>query len=170
LRNALLELLKSESFEQITIRDIAATAGIGYTTFFRHHPSKDSLLDEIAAEEMRRLLDILLSAFENADTRASSIALCAYISAHRTLWSSLLTGGATSTLRDEFVRIARKVADNTPHTAEWLPAEVGINLVASSTIELLAWWLRQENPSTVEQTALIYERYVLAPIFQSHDD
>lgn len=164
----MLELLKSQSFEQITIREIAATAGIGYTTFFRHHPTRESLLDEIAAEEMRQLIDFLLSTFDAKDIQASSLALCKYVAEQRTLWTALLTGGAASTLREEFIRISRKVADDSPHTAEWLPAEVGIILVASGTIELLAWWLGQRRPISVQKVATIYERAVIAPIFQSN--
>jgi AcrR family transcriptional regulator len=170
LRRALLELLQTSSFESITIREIAATAGIGYTTFFRHHPTKESLLDEIAAEEMRRLLEFVQSGFDTEDTRAASLALFDYVDRHRTLWSTLLTGGAASTLRDEFIRVSKQVAEDTGRSADWLPAEVGIVLVASGTIELLAWWLGQRRPAPVEQVATIYERVVLSPIYHAHDD
>jgi AcrR family transcriptional regulator len=170
LRGALLELLQSRPFDQITIREIASAAGIGYTTFFRHHPSKESLLDEIAAAEMRQLLGHLLSTFDAADTRAQSLALCRYVADHRAVWATLLTGGAAGTLREEFVRIAKQVAEASPHTARWLPAEVGIILVASGTIELLAWWLQQKRPVSVPKVATIYERAVLSPIFQSHEE
>jgi len=169
LRGALLELLQSRAFEQITIREIAATAGIGYTTFFRHHPTRESLLEEIAATEMRQLLEHLLSTFETTDTSAQSLALCRCVAEHRALWSTLLTGGAAGTLREEFISVAKQVAEGSPHTASWLPAEVGIILVASGTIELLAWWLQQKRPLSVQKVATIYERAVLAPVFQSHE-
>ena len=170
LRRALLELLQTSSFESITIREIAATAGIGYTTFFRHHPTKESLLDEIAAEEMRRLLEFVQSGFDSEDTRAASLALFNYVDRHRALWSTLLTGGAASTLRDEFIRVSKRVAEDAGRSAAWLPAEVGIVLVASGTIELLAWWLAQRRPAPVEQVATIYERVVLSPVYHAHDD
>jgi len=49
LREALLGLIETRAFEQITIREIAARAGIGYATFFRHHASTEALLDDLAA-------------------------------------------------------------------------------------------------------------------------
>ena len=49
LSQALLELLESTPLEQITIRDIAATAGVGFTTYYRHYPSKEALLQDLAA-------------------------------------------------------------------------------------------------------------------------
>ena len=170
LRRALLELLQSRPFEQITIREIAATAGIGYTTFFRHHPTKESLLDDIAAEEIRMLIEYLLSTFDTTNVKAASLALCNYVAEERTLWSTLLTGGAAGTLREEFIRVSRKVAEESDHAAGWLPAEVGIILVASGTIELLAWWLGQESPLAVEKVAIIYERAILSPIVMPDDE
>jgi AcrR family transcriptional regulator len=43
--------------EQISIRDIAADSHVGYTTFFRHYPTKEALLEDLARDEMERLLD-----------------------------------------------------------------------------------------------------------------
>ena len=42
---ALLALLARKPLEQITIREVAAEAGVSYATFFRHHPTKEALLD-----------------------------------------------------------------------------------------------------------------------------
>src|SRR5579862_7891065 len=57
LRDALLRLLEHESLEQITIREIAANANISYVTFFRHYPTKEALLRDIAKEQVRRLVE-----------------------------------------------------------------------------------------------------------------
>lgn len=164
LRNALLELLNVKSLEQITIREIAAEAGVGYTTFFRHHPTKEALLNDIAADEIKRLIDLAVPVMDATDLRAATLALCSYVAEHRDLWSTLLTGGAASTLREEFVRRSQEVATARSVVSDWLPTEVGVILVSSSTIELLAWWLRQEDPITVEHLATIYERIVVSPV------
>lgn len=165
LRNAMLKLLGEKPFEQITIRELAADAGIGYTTFFRHHPTRESLLDDIATEEIRQLIDYVVVTFNASDTRHASLALCEYVQEHWQLWSTLLTGGAANSLRDEFIRVAQDVAAHTPERSDWLPADFGVILVSSGTIELLAWWLRQSDPLPAERIADIYARAVLAPIF-----
>jgi AcrR family transcriptional regulator len=151
LRRALLKLLESKPLDQITIRDIAAAAGIGYTTFFRHHPTKEALLNEIAAKQIRRLIALALPAVEAGDTRAASLALCSYVQQHRALWSTLLTGGAAGVLREEFIRLSRPVAASRSPPNHWIPNEVGVLLVISGTIELLSWWLREQQPIAVEQ-------------------
>lgn len=170
LRNALLEMLQSEAFEDISIRALAARAGIGYTTFFRHYPTTADLLDEIAASEIQALVGLQLAAFDTGDSRATSIALFQYVADHRSLWAALLTGGAAATLREEFIRLAREVAEQHPETSSWLPADAAILLVTSGTIELLTWWLSRDKPLDVEQMSLIYERAVLAPIFAEYPD
>ena len=167
LRTAFLKLLDEKSLEEITIRQITNVAGIGYTTFFRHHPGKEELLEEIASEEISRLIELAIEALGSSDTHGAATAMCSYIWEHRTLWSTLLTGGAASRLRGEFIRLAREVAAQWNDGTDWLPPEVGVILVSSGTIELLAWWLGQKKPIPVEQVATIYERVLIDPVIKS---
>jgi AcrR family transcriptional regulator len=163
LRGALLGLLEASPFEQIAIRHIAAAAGIGYTTFFRHHPTKESLLDDLAATQIRRLIGLTMPRLEIGNTRVASEALFAYVDEQRRLWSTLLTGGAAGALREEFLRIARGIAATMSRPGIWPPAEVAIRLVVSGTLELLAWWLRQSEPMTIQEVAEIHDRVVVQP-------
>ncbi|WP_373077402.1 TetR/AcrR family transcriptional regulator [Zhongshania sp.] len=168
LRRALLELLQHKSIEQLTIREIAASAGVGYTTFFRHHQSKEALLDDIAADEIKRLIEFALPSLDMENISSASLALCSYVADHRSLWTSLLTGGAAAKLREEFNRIALEIAAPEDHTGNWLPAEVGVIVVVSGTIELLTWWLRQSKPISVKQLAAIHERLIASPTVRAN--
>ncbi len=163
LRRALLDLLEEKALEDISIRDIAAQAGVSYTTFFRHHTTKESLLDEIAADQMRRFVELGWPNIEASDTRAASIALFTYVDEHRQLWSTLLTGGAASALREELLSSARGLAAQQGAPGSWLPADLAVVFAVSSTIELLAWWLRQERPLPIEQVAEIHDRLIVTP-------
>jgi AcrR family transcriptional regulator len=170
LRQALLALLDKKPLEAITIREIAATAGIGYTTFFRHHTSKEDLLNDIATAEIVKLFELTLPALGDTDTRAGAMALCSYVAEHRALWSRLLTGGAAGKLRDEFIRLTREFAAAHGSDHDWLPPEVGVIFGASATIELLTWWLQQENPIPVEQFATIHERLIVRPLMTTENN
>lgn len=162
LKQALLALLEHTPFNDIKIRDITDRAGIGYNTFFRHYGNKDELLKEIAAGEIKRLIELSLAALGEVNTSQAAMAVCSYVADHSELWSALLAAGAVDTLREEFVRLSRVEAEKNQYTKS-LPAEVGILLVASGTIELLAWWLRQSERISVEALASIYEDLVVAP-------
>jgi len=164
LRSAMLELLEEKPLDQITIRDITAKAGIGYATFFRHHPTKEALLDEVAADQISCLINLSMPVMDAHDLRAGSEALFSYVKAHRPLWFTLLTGGASGTIRDEFLRQAREIAGGRAPSESALPTEVGFILIVSGTIELLTWWLRQPDPMPVDQIAEIHESVVVSPV------
>lgn len=169
IRKAFLQLLNEKPLEQITVREIASTASIGYTTFFRHFPSKEELLNEIAATEINQLIELALAALGTHDSKEAALAMCAYVDEHRTLWSTLLTGGAANTLRDEFINISLNVAAAWKQPAGWLPAELGVILATSGTIELLAWWLKQEDEIPVEKIAAIFDRIVVSPVINNQN-
>lgn len=160
---ALLSLLEEKSFEQITVREIAARAGVGYATFFRHYPDKDALLHELASNEISKLLAMTMPILYTIDSRASAQALCAYLWEHRKLWSALLTGGAAATLKAEFVRQAQAKAAEQPNTRSWLPGDLIVVFSVAATIEILAWWLKQNQPPAVKQMAEALDRLVITP-------
>jgi AcrR family transcriptional regulator len=168
LHSALLKLLAVKPLDQITVREITATAGVGYATFFRHHPTKEALLDDVAAQQIRCLFNLSLPVMDAHDLRAGSIALFSYVNEHHSLWSTLLTGGAAGAIREEFLRQAREVAVARAPSGDWLPAEMGVLFIVSGTIELLAWWLRQSDPLSIERIAEIHDRIVVSPVIAAN--
>jgi len=163
LRRALLALLERKQFDQITVRDIAAEANIGYATFFRHHASKTDLLKDVAEEQIGQLLALAIPLLVASDTRGSCLALCRYVHEHRALWAALLTGGAAGAVREEFIRQAMEQGPAQVQSSSWLPVELGAIFGVSATVEILAWWLRKPNEFTVEAIAEIVDRLVVTP-------
>lgn len=144
LREALFRLLERKTFEQITVRDICAEAGIHYATFFRHHTGKEALLDHVAADQMARLVELTVPIKESGDDRGSILALCQYVEEHRALWAILLNGGAAATMRSEWLRYTRMVTGK-PEAESWLPSELGTVCTTSLIVETISWWLRQDK-------------------------
>ena len=105
LSKALLSLVEEKALDQITVREIATRAEVGYATFFRHFPTKEALLETVAADQIRCLINLSLPIMAAQDMRAAEEALFTYVYAHRLLWSALLTGGAASFVREEFIRL-----------------------------------------------------------------
>lgn len=165
----LLSLLEEKPFEQITVREITARAGVGYATFFRRYPDKEALLHDLAAREISKLLAMTLPILYTVDSRASAQALCAYLWENRKLWSALLTGGAAATLKDEFVHQAQAVATEHGDPSTWLPGDLSVVFGVAATIEILAWWLKQDEPPTVKRMAEILDRLVIRPSLARED-
>ena len=165
---AFLSLLDSKALDQITIREIAATAGIGYKTFFRHYTGKAELLNAIAADEIKRLIELSVSVMNTANPKEGARALCRYVADNDAIWSTLLNGGAAHTMRDEFVRVSREVALGNNRLTDNASADIGIRLSAVGTLEMLSWWLGQETRISVEALAELYNRLVIAPLMESY--
>lgn len=164
LTGALLALLVEKPFDQLTIREITNRAGTGYATFFRHYPTKEALLEDIAAEQIANLLDLTLPILKDRDSYESARTLCFHVDKHRKLWSALLTGGAAGILRDEFIRQARVLISELSFQPEWLPADLGVIFGAGSTIDLLAWWLSQDEYRPPEEIANIVSKLIVGPL------
>jgi AcrR family transcriptional regulator len=163
LRSSFLRLLEQKPLEQVTIREIVAEAEVNYTTFFRHYPDKDALLNDVAAEQISQLLAMTLPILFTVDSRASARALCAYIWEHRALWSVLLTGGAASTLKREFILQARQLAENAGHADTIIPGDLRVVFCVSGTLEILAWWLEHGEGISVERMSEILDMLTVAP-------
>ena len=165
LREALLALLLRKSFDQITIRDICAESGVHYATFFRHHETKESLLDDIAKDQIQQLNALTLAIRDHDKYEAGFRALCTYVAEQRALWSTLLNGGAGAAMREEWVRQSQKVAAGEAPVNSWLPTGLGTICAATLIAETLAWWVGQaEEAYSVDEIASILYRLLTSSI------
>lgn len=161
LRDALLRLVEERPFDQITIRDITAEAGVSYPVFFRRYETKEELLADIATEQVQQLLALTLPIFQAQMQVESVRALCGYVEDHRLLWTRLLTGGAASAMSEEFKRMAKEIASRQPRANPWLPLDLGPSFVASGLFEILAWWLNQPADYPVENVLKIIDALIV---------
>jgi AcrR family transcriptional regulator len=162
LRRAMMSLLETHSMNEISMQGIADASGLAYTTVTRHYPSKVALINDLAAVEMRRLVDVSAPAYQRGETKAASLAFCAAVLENRALWSKLLSSGAVGALREEYIRISQEVAASRGQ-GDWPLADIGLILMAGGAIDLLAWWLRQKRPMPLQEIAEIYDELVVAP-------
>ena len=163
LLDAMLRLVVDRPFDQVTIREIAEEAGIGYATFFRHYPSKEALLHDLAAGEISALLQKALPVLFANNSRQSCITLFEYVDNHRALWTALLTGGASTMLKQEFTDQARQIATQEGGAGGWLPDELRVVFAVSASVEIISWWLQQDASFTIERIAEILDRLVVIP-------
>ncbi len=162
LHAALLRLLESKAFDQISVREICAEAGVHYATFFRHHAGKDELLEHIATDQINALVDLTLPIRTAQGDATAFHALCAYVQQHRALWAVLLNGGAGPSMRREWLRRATIVAESQPSTNTWLPKTLGTICSTSLIAETISWWLAQpEQDYSVEDVARLLHRLVV---------
>jgi len=164
LQGALLKLLEQRSLDQIVIRDITTTARVGYATFYRHYSTKEALLDDLAKKQVEHLVNMSLPVLDSANTLAAYTALFADVEQHRSVWTTLLTGGAAGAIKQHFLRVSREVAVARSEFDGAAATELRVILVVTCTVELLAWWLGQPNPMTVEEIAGTFNDTIISPL------
>lgn len=145
LQDSFLSLLKSTEFAQISSQDIAAGAGVAKGSFYLHYPSKDAILHELAKDAISKLYVMGLEALEIGGSKAAALSNCRYVDENRPLWTALLTGGAQNVIREELRSLSLKVAEERGVADDRLPHDLSTTFANGATIDILAWWLRQEK-------------------------
>lgn len=169
LRAALLALIEQRPLDQVSIRDITNQAGVSYPVFFRRYATKEELFEDIATEEVRRLLGLTQPIFDTQSPRESLHVLCGYVDEHRALWTRLLTGGAATAMREEFMRIAGEIGRTRERRNPWLPTDLAAPFVVGGLFEILAWWLRQPADYPIENVVTIIDVLIVRSTAQPVD-
>ena len=166
IREALQTLLQDNAIEQITAKELAAEADIGYTTFFRHFPSKEAALADLADSEAEELIEHCFPLLRSADSLAACQALCRHVAGKRRVWSALLTGGAAGVVREALVRHTIEKSGEWPPARSWMPADNGTTLIIGIVVETLAWWLTHADDLGPDQVAGIMDRMFIAGLVE----
>lgn len=158
------ELFNRLDFDQVTIDDLAAAAGISRKTFFNYFPSKAALLEALIVDWMEQsslwareaaLLDKVESAFipPNID------AITSWVLSHRRLLqmvdrhTQLLQGGAREFYeQSRKPRLARiKAAQEAGSIREDISAELVCQMYDALRLDAVRQWLRLDDEKATEE-------------------
>jgi len=165
LRQAMTELAELSPLDAITVRAIAARAGVGYATFFRHYADKDALLADVSGVLTRQFLQQVRPLLVQQDRRAAARSLCAFVRDHLAIHQALIAGGSGESVRAGMLRHTMDtLAAARVREAEGPIDDLVLFHLVSATLNLLAWWLRHLDQVDTDTMAEIIERTVLTPI------
>jgi AcrR family transcriptional regulator len=165
LRQAMTELAAESPLEAITVRAIAARAGVGYATFFRHYADKDELLAEVSELLISEFLQQVRPLMMQRDRAAAARSLCQYVLDHLAIHKALLAGGSGETVRAEMLSQAMTLmAASRQHKPDGPLDDLLLFHVVSAILNLLSWWLRNMDEVDAATMAEIVERTVLTPV------
>lgn len=164
LREALIALAGEKPFAELTVAEIAKRAGVGYATFFRHFPDKETLLADIAEGLILDLLVLMGPLLLESETRAASLELARFVDARRPICHALLVGAGDAMRREITARATRISIDRHVETTPGLPAEVLMVHSVGATLNILGWWLERAPGMEPEAMATILDRLVLTPV------
>ena len=165
LRAAMTELAAERPLDTITVRAIAARAGVGYATFFRRYSDKEALLNDVADRLVQDFLRQVRPLLQQADRRAAARSMCVFVSERLPLYKALLAGGSGEPVRAEMLRqTLATMAQARQRPAEGPLDDLLLFHLVSATQNLLSWWLRHLDEVDVEAMAEMIERAVLTPV------
>lgn len=165
----MLELIATMPFDQISIRQITNAAKVSYPTFFSNFDSKEHLFGDIAKSEIREVTALMIAHLDPQNTALSAAAVCEYVEARRPLWTALLTFGAASLMREEFLRQSQEFARTHDLINPGIPGQLTAAVAVSAMFEVLAWWLRQPEDYPMKRIVKYLELLVLGPATAGHD-
>ena len=155
---AAFELFESQGYDATTVDDIAARAGTGRSTFFRHFPTKDDVVLPDHEALLRRVDDRLATASasgrEHALREAAAIVLEHYLAEGHTARARYRLASSVPAIRDrEVASVQRYVRLFAQHVHGWLDTEADgplrAELVAASVViahnHVLRRWLRDAS-------------------------
>lgn len=163
LREALIALLGTKPYAEVSVRDVAAAAGVSYPTFFRNYASKGDLLGDIGTRETRQLLKSMLDVVEQRDPAVSARAVCEFVIERKDLWRQLLNSDASVVMRHSFVVEASEFSTGRSRMLPDFPLDLSASFFIGAMFEILNWWLRQEDETPVEEVERYLEKLVLRP-------
>ena len=165
LRQAMIDLAAEHPLDTITVRAIAARAGVGYATFFRHYADKEALLADVADVLTRAFLAQVRPRLRQKDRRGAARSLCAFVEDHLPIHKALIAGGAGETVRAGMLRQTLETLGRARSSASHDPLdELLLFHLTSAILNLLAWWLRNFDRVDADTMAEIIERAVLTPV------
>lgn len=167
IKRALIDELKTKSFNALTVKNIADRAKINRGTFYLHYLDKFDLLDQIEQQLYDGIRDAISLDAQPIDEMSleeinqhSLVKLSNYLYQERDLVRVLISDNgdprfyphAKELVKKELVDRCRLI--NVEYT-NIIPLDYAEELQASSTLDLFAFWLKKPHPEAPEKFAAI---------------
>lgn len=164
MRAALLSLLAQMPLSAITGAIVADTAGVGYSTFFRHYADVHALLIDTVGVITDDLALPMLQGLISQDSHGAALKLVGAVDERRSEIAALLAG-AGSALKGELAQqVVHRLSALPDLSPQWLPQKLAIRIAVAASVEIFEWWLLEAPHTNVEDIAGMLEKLVIAPI------
>ena len=159
LRDALLDLARERSLDDITVVDITDRAGVNRASFYLHYPDKESLLADALEAELHAPEISELSGWDPKDG-APPILLhyLGHVREHADLYRRVLTeagsGMVANRVRQHVLEIVHSSLEP-PHPIPFtgLPRDVAAAGVAGAAVGVITAWLERSPRPSIEVLA-----------------
>ncbi len=169
LIHALLELIETRHYDQISVQDIVERADVGRSTFYAHYENKDALL----MGGFEHLLEMLVQQIQCNSTGQltfETVMLFQHACGHYEIYRTLLWGtGFELLIKDGHTTLSEKIETRLRELRfapddNLVPLAVLACSLAGSLLVLLKWWLDNKMPFPPERMNAIFQQLALTGI------
>ncbi|MDD6879439.1 MAG: TetR/AcrR family transcriptional regulator C-terminal domain-containing protein [bacterium] len=169
LFNSLLELMRTNSFEEIKISDICKNALINRSTFYSHFTDKYELFMSLLNTQKSILLDELKKNDQDINTKQYFMEVLKIIIDHvdknRDIYSSILLNNRNSILMDILLDSANKYIDEhirekSEISSSVLPISIIYKFYFGAILSIGIEWLTNSEKYTKEQLILYLDKLI----------
>ncbi|TCU53817.1 hypothetical protein EDF58_11068 [Novosphingobium sp. PhB57] len=164
MQGALIKLLRDFPLAEVTGAMVSETAGIGYSTFFRHYADVRALLVDAVGELANDLAQKMLPALLDGQAGPAALALIQEIDRRRAEVTALMAGAGEAMRVELAGSIVDRLAALPDISPDWLPQHLALRVAVAATIELCDWWLLEQPATPIAVVADMLDRLVVAPM------
>ena len=146
----LLEMMKTESFNSITISDLVAKADVGRASFYRNYRTKEDVLHE-EAERLKKELKTIRKNDNPYDVRLILIRTLDFYKLHTDFYITLYNSGLKQMIQDSIVDESL-ISDNQPAPLAYTASAFSY-LIYGWIIE----WIRRGMKETSDELIAMFE-------------
>lgn len=146
----LLEMMKTESFNSITISDLVAKAEVGRASFYRNYRTKEDVLRE-EAERLKKELKSIRKNDNPYDVRLILIRTLDFYKLHTDFYITLYNSGLKQMIQDSIVDESL-ISDNQPAPLAYTASAFSY-LIYGWIIE----WIRRGMKETSDELIAMFE-------------
>ena len=156
IKRALIALMSEKRFDNITIKDISDRANVGRGTIYSSYIDTCDLLDKLIEEHINEMREIFESAPDMDDIDVN-VYWFDYIKSNYLFFSTVLASKVAPYFRSKFLAFLVEEFKDEVDTNMWenrgLNKEVTLQLIVTSYVGIVEWWVKNEMP---------YPSYVMA--------
>lgn len=168
LHKALIELVVEQGYEAVSVRAIAQRAQVGYKTFYRHYPDKETLLYAVLGDMLQEGQAFLLPPTSPLAAEQNTMNMFRFVQQYADLFRVLLRSPLAETLIQPLVAFGVAEGHRFFGGSD-TPDELVAHHFVHGLMSLVRWWLDRGMCYPPEEMAEYANRLLIRPIARLRD-
>lgn len=165
MKEALLKLLKEKSIGKISVSELCKEAEINRTTFYRYYETPRDILQEIALDCIKELLDQTVISPNTQDIREFATRLCVFLHEHSSIAKLFVENDAEIDLTEIFQILSKQfLGSRTVLYRGQVVDDDTLRLMntffSSGIYALIRQWLTEDISKAPEEIAELLYRFI----------